>query len=143
MKLALAAFSCGIIFGLGLAISEMINPSRVIGFLDITGNWDLTLLLVMGSALAVTIVGFPLIIRRAHPLLTETFHLPTRADIDLSLLGGAVLFGIGWGIAGLCPGPAIAGLASLSPSIFMFVAAMIIGQFLGGKLQSMLAQQQR
>ena len=141
MKQTFAALVSGIVFGLGLAISEMNNPTRVIGFLDITGDWDFTLMLVMGGALVVTLIGFPLITRRSHPVFAEKFHLPTRNDIDASLLGGAALFGIGWGIAGLCPGPAIAGLASLSPSIFLFVAAMIVGQLIGGKLQGVIARQ--
>lgn len=131
MKISLAALVSGVIFGLGLAISEMINPTRVIGFLDITGQWDFTLALVMGSALAFTVVGFPLITKKAHPILAEKFTLPTKKTLDTPLITGAILFGIGWGLAGLCPGPAIAGLASLKPEIFMFVAAMIAGQFLG------------
>ena len=139
MKSAMAALFCGIVFGLGLSISEMINPARVIGFLDIAGEWDLTLMLVMGSALAVTVIGFPLITRKAHPLLAEKFSLPTKTSLDMPLLSGAVLFGIGWGLAGLCPGPAIAGLASLEPSIFLFVAAMVAGQFLGLRLEKMFA----
>ena len=122
MKLSLAALFSGIVFGLGLAISEMINPTRVIAFLDVTGDWDITLLLVMGSALVFTIIGFPLITRKAHPILTEKFTLPTKTTLDIPLISGAVLFGIGWGLAGLCPGPAIAGLASLDPNIFLFVA---------------------
>jgi uncharacterized membrane protein YedE/YeeE len=142
MKHSIAALVCGIVFGLGLAISEMINPARVIGFLDITGDWDFTLALVMGGALIVTVIGFPLITKRSHPIFAEKFHLPTRSDIDSSLLGGAALFGIGWGIAGLCPGPAIAGLASLNPSIFLFVGAMIVGQLIGGKIQPLLAAKQ-
>ncbi|MGJ8688081.1 MAG: DUF6691 family protein [Gammaproteobacteria bacterium] len=131
MKLSLAALLSGVVFGLGLAISEMINPARVTAFLDVTGDWDITLLLVMGSALAFTIIGFPLITRKAHPILAEKFTLPTKTTLDMPLISGAVLFGIGWGLAGLCPGPAIAGLASLDPSIFLFVAAMIVGQFVG------------
>lgn len=131
MKTTFAALISGIVFGLGLAISEMINPARVIGFLDVAGQWDLTLALVMGSALIFTIIGFPLITRKAHPLLAEKFTLPTKKTLDTPLVTGAVLFGIGWGLAGLCPGPAIAGLASLNPDIFLFVAAMIAGQFLG------------
>lgn len=139
MKLSLAALFSGIVFGLGLAISEMINPARVIAFLDVTGDWDITLLLVMGSALVFTIIGFPLITRKAHPILTEKFTLPTKTSLDIPLISGAVLFGIGWGLAGLCPGPAIAGLASLDPSIFVFVAAMIAGQFVGIGLEKKLS----
>ena len=140
MKTSLAALLSGIVFGLGLAISEMINPARVIGFLDISGQWDLTLMLVMGSALAFTLIGFPLITRKAHPILAEKFTLPTKKTLDLPLISGAVLFGIGWGLAGLCPGPAIAGLASLEPGIFLFVAAMIAGQFIGLQLEKALAR---
>ncbi|MCB1664947.1 MAG: YeeE/YedE family protein [Pseudomonadales bacterium] len=140
MKTSLAALLSGIVFGLGLSISEMINPARVIGFLDIAGQWDLTLMLVMGSALAFTLIGFPLITRKAHPVLAEKFTLPTKKTLDLPLISGAVLFGIGWGLAGLCPGPAIAGLASLEPGIFLFVAAMIAGQFIGIQLEKALAR---
>jgi uncharacterized membrane protein YedE/YeeE len=140
MKTSLAALFCGTVFGLGLAISEMINPTRVIGFLDIAGTWDMTLLLVMGSALIVTVIGFPLITRKAHPLLAEKFTLPTKTNLDFPLLSGAVLFGIGWGLAGLCPGPAIAGLASLDPAVFLFVAAMVAGQFIGLQLEKVLVK---
>ena len=135
MKISIAALICGIVFGLGLAVSEMINPARVIGFLDVTGQWDFTLALVMGSALVFTVVGFPLITKKAHPVLAEKFILPTKKTLDTPLISGAVLFGIGWGLAGLCPGPAIAGLASLNPDIFLFVAAMIAGQFIGLKIE--------
>ncbi len=138
MKNILAALGCGTLFGLGLSVSEMINPARVIGFLDIAGDWDLTLLLVMGSALAVTVIGFPLVTRRAKPMLAERFVLPTKTKIDSPLLSGAILFGIGWGLAGLCPGPALAGLASLSPQIGLFVAAMIAGQFIAIKAEPLI-----
>ncbi len=138
MKTTIAALLSGIIFGLGLAISEMINPARVLGFLDVTGQWDITLLLVMGSALLFTLIGFPLITRKAHPILAEKFTLPSKTSLDMPLLSGAVLFGIGWGLAGLCPGPAIAGLASADPSIALFVAAMIAGQFIGIRLERKL-----
>ena len=139
MKISIAALICGIVFGLGLAVSEMINPARVIGFLDVTGQWDFTLALVMGSALVFTVVGFPLITKKAHPVLAEKFILPTKKTLDTPLISGAVLFGIGWGLAGLCPGPAIAGLASLNPDIFLFVAAMIAGQFIGLKVEKEIA----
>ena len=138
MKTILAALACGIVFGLGLSISEMINPARVIGFLDVAGEWDLTLMLVMGGALVVTLIGFPLITRRPKPVLAERFVLPTTTKIDSPLLSGGILFGIGWGLAGLCPGPALAGLASLSPQIMLFVAAMIAGQFIAIKAEPLI-----
>ena len=94
MKTILAALACGIVFGLGLSISEMINPARVIGFLDVAGEWDLTLMLVMGGALVVTLIGFPLITRRPKPVLAERFVLPTKTKIDSPLLSGGILFGI-------------------------------------------------
>ena len=129
-----AAFASGIIFGLGLSISEMINPARVIGFLDITGRWDPTLMFVMGGALAVTTPAFALILRRGQPLLGGEFHLPTKRTIDRPLILGAALFGIGWGVGGLCPGPALAALASGSPAVVLFVVAMLAGHWLAGRI---------
>ena len=125
-----SAFLVGTLFGFGLAVSEMIDPARVIGFLDVTGRWDPTLLFVMGGALAVTLPCFPLILQRARPLLAEFFALPTQSKLDGSLIAGAIIFGIGWGIAGFCPGPALAALASGSPAVALFVVAMITGQWL-------------
>jgi uncharacterized protein len=130
MKAIISSFLIGSIFGFGLAISEMINPTRVIGFLDVTGQWDPTLLAVMGGALLITASLFPLILRRNRALLGERLVLPTKTKMDTPLILGAVIFGIGWGLAGLCPGPALAGLASASPSLAGFVIAMIGGQWL-------------
>ena len=124
-----AAFASGIIFGLGLSISEMINPARVIGFLDITGWWDPTLMFVMGGALAVTIPAFTLIMRRSQPLLDGEFVLPIKRAVDRPLILGAAIFGIGWGLGGFCPGPALAAIASGTPAVFLFVLSMIIGQW--------------
>ena len=140
MKIIVSAFVAGALFGLGLAISEMIDPARVIGFLDVAGQWDATLLLVMGGALAVTVPGFPLILSRPHPLLAAKFSLPTKNKIDGPLIGGAVIFGIGWGLAGFCPGPALAALASLSPTVASFVAAMIVGQWLASRVEARLSK---
>jgi len=131
-----SAFLVGTLFGFGLAVSEMIDPARVIGFLDVTGRWDPTLLFVMGGALAVTLPGFPLILRRARPLLAEFFALPTKSKLDGSLIVGAIIFGIGWGIAGFCPGPALAALASGSPAVALFVVAMIAGQWAASLLET-------
>lgn len=128
-----AAFATGLIFGLGLSISEMINPVRVIGFLDIAGRWDPTLIFVMGGALAITLPGYALILRRRRPLLDGEFYLPMKRAVDRPLILGAAIFGIGWGLGGFCPGPALAALASGSPAVFLFVLAMIAGQWLAGR----------
>lgn len=130
MAAIVSALIIGALFGFGLAVSEMIDPARVIGFLDVAGRWDPTLLFVMGGALAVTLPAFPLILRRARPLFGDFFALPTNSRLDGSLIAGAMIFGIGWGIAGFCPGPALAALASGSPSVALFVVAMIAGQWL-------------
>jgi uncharacterized membrane protein YedE/YeeE len=135
MSSMIAALISGIIFGLGLCVSEMVNPTRVIGFLDVFGSWDGTLLLVMFAAVAVTAIGFPFATKRVKPLLADRFVLPERSDIDTRLIAGSVIFGIGWGLAGLCPGPAIAGLVSMSPSILMFVVAMAGGQWIVSRFE--------
>lgn len=135
MKLALGAFVSGVLFGLGLALSQMINPARVVGFLDVAGAWDATLLLVMGGALAVATPLFALVLRRGTPLVAQAFRLPTKLGVDPALIGGAVLFGAGWGIAGLCPGPALAALVTASPTVVLFVISMLAGQWLAAKLR--------
>jgi uncharacterized protein len=117
----------GTLFGLGLAISGMVNPAKVIGFLDFAGDWDPTLALVFGGALLVAIPPFRLILKRPRPVLAEKFDLPTKKDVDARLLAGAAIFGIGWGLAGLCPGPAVTALASGLAPVFAFVAAMVAG----------------
>jgi uncharacterized membrane protein YedE/YeeE len=123
-------FASGLLFGLGLVVSQMINPAKVIGFLDLAGDWDPSLALVMATALAVTIPFFRLILKRKSPLFEANFSLPDKTDLDLRLISGAVLFGIGWGLAGLCPGPALVGLTSLDSSVLIFVAAMLGGMLL-------------
>ena len=127
---ALSIFAAGLLFGLGLMVSGMTNPSKVIGFLDVAGNWDPSLILVMVSSLGVCIPSFKLILRRQRPLFEDKFYLPTAKDLDSRLLGGAALFGIGWGIAGLCPGPAITALVTMNNSIVLFVIAMLGGMAL-------------
>lgn len=134
MTRVLAALLCGTVFGLGLAVSEMMDPLRVIGFLDVAGDWDPTLALVMGGALAVALPGFWLVLRRERPVLDERFWLPTRTELDRNLLGGAALFGVGWGLAGFCPGPALAALSSGELQVLWFVLAMLVGQYLAGLL---------
>lgn len=121
------AFAVGLLFGLGLVISQMVNPAKVLGFLDIFGNWDPSLAFVMGSALIVTAVGYRLTWRRSQPLLGDQFHLPTNTTIDRRLALGAILFGIGWGLVGLCPGPAIAAIAIGGGKALAFLGAMTVG----------------
>jgi uncharacterized membrane protein YedE/YeeE len=128
MQQVVAAIS-GVLFGAGLAISGMTNPAKVLAFLDVFGAWDPTLAFVMGGALAISTIGFALARRRSRPWLAEGFSLPTRTDLDPQLIGGAVLFGVGWGLVGLCPGPALANLGRGSAEITLFVAAMIAGVF--------------
>ena len=127
------ALITGVLFGFGLSLSEMINPARVIGFLDVAGKWDATLLFVMGGALLVTAPLYPLILRRARPLLDRQFFLPTKSTIEPPLILGAAIFGVGWGLGGICPGPALAALASGSSGVISFVIAMIAGQWLAGR----------
>lgn len=128
LSLLIAGFT-GILFGLGLSFSEMINPVRVLGFLDISGNWDPTLLFVMAGALIISIPGFQFARRLQRPVCANQFNAPTKTAIDKPLLGGAALFGIGWGLAGLCPGPAVVNLGTLNPMVFVFVASMAVGMW--------------
>lgn len=134
MRQVLAALLSGSVFGVGLAWSGMTDPARVLGFLDLAGDWDPTLLLVMAGALAVAAPAFRLVLGRPGPLLGGAFHLPGKTRIDAPLLTGAAIFGIGWGLAGLCPGPALAGLVTGSPQVVVFVLAMLAGQWLAGRL---------
>jgi len=117
----------GAFFGLGLAVSGMVDPAKVIGFLDVAGDWDPTLAFVMGGALLVTIPAFRLIFKRPRPVLAEDFELPTKKELDAQLLGGSALFGVGWGLSGFCPGPAVTALATGLTPVFAFVVAMLAG----------------
>jgi uncharacterized membrane protein YedE/YeeE len=123
----LASFLCGLIFGAGLLISGMTQPEKVLGFLDIFGAWDATLAFVMAGAVAVTSLGFALARRRGTPVLAAKLQWPTRSDIDAPLVLGAALFGAGWGLVGLCPGPALVNLAGFGLPIIVFVVAMAVG----------------
>lgn len=127
MPLVLVSFACGLIFGAGLLISGMTQTGKVLGFLDIFGAWDATLAFVMAGAVAVTSIGFALAKRRGAPMFAAQSLWPTRKDIDAPLVTGAVLFGIGWGLVGLCPGPALVNLAGLGLPVIVFVAAMAAG----------------
>lgn len=127
--LNIASFIAGLVFGVGLLISGMTEPSKVIGFLDIFGAWDATLAFVMAGAVAVSAIGFALARRRSAPVLASRFAWPVRSDIDAPLVIGSALFGVGWGLSGICPGPALVNLAGLSAPIIVFVATMVLGMF--------------
>jgi uncharacterized membrane protein YedE/YeeE len=127
MKIYLSSFVSGLIFAIGLGFSGMMDPIKVQGFLDLAGKWDPSLALVMGGAVTVTFLMFPLIFKRKAPLLGGTFNLPTSVKIDKPLIGGALLFGIGWAISGLCPGPALANVATLNIGVLAYVVAMTTG----------------
>src|SRR6267142_1513747 len=132
----IAPLFCGLIFGAGLLISGMVQPSKVLAFLDIFGAWDPSLAVVMMAALAVSIPGFMLARRRKGPILAMRTVLPTKPEIDRPLVFGSALFGMGWGLVGLCPGPALENLATLSPRVIVFVVAMVAGMVLRDLLQT-------
>ena len=123
----LAALVAGLTFGLGLALSGMLDPARVRGFLDIGGAWDPSLVFVLGGAVSVSALGYGLSRRLPRPALAQTFDLPTSRRIDAPLVLGAALFGIGWGLSGFCPGPAVAALSTGAAPVFVFVTAMLLG----------------
>jgi uncharacterized membrane protein YedE/YeeE len=122
-----AGLLCGLVFGLGLGWSQMVDPRKVLGFLDIAGAWDASLMFVMGAALLVTAIGFRWVLRHPAPRFGEHFHLGAARSIDAPLLGGAALFGIGWGLAGYCPGPVIASLGFGNAEALWFLPAMVAG----------------
>jgi uncharacterized membrane protein YedE/YeeE len=126
----IVALFAGTLFGLGLAVSGMMNPAKIIGFLDVAGNWDPTLAFVMGGALLITVPAFRQILNRPRPILADGFALPTNSVLNARLLGGAALFGVGWGLSGFCPGPAVAALVTGLTPVFAFVAAMMAGMVL-------------
>lgn len=127
---SVVAFVVGFVFALGLGLGGMTQPARVLAFLDAAGAWDPSLAFVMFGAVAVYGVAFPFVVRRGRPVFAASFGVPTRRDLDGRLLAGAALFGVGWGLAGLCPGPALTTLASGEPRAALFVAAMLIGMLL-------------
>ena len=123
----------GVLFGFGLAISSMINPAKIVGFLDITGNWDPSLAFVMGGAVFVTAVTFRVILNRPAPMFANKFELPSKVDLDGNLIFGAAIFGIGWAVAGLCPGPAISSIIFLDENLLIFISTLLLGSFIGKK----------
>jgi uncharacterized membrane protein YedE/YeeE len=125
-----SAFASGLVFGLGLIVSRMVDPGKVLAFLDIFGDWDPSLAFVMAGAVAVSALGSLVAARRGAPVLAARLEIPTRRDLDARLIGGAALFGVGWGLAGFCPGPALTALTFGPGEVFVFVAAMVAGMAL-------------
>ena len=132
----LATLLSGLLFGTGLTISGMVNPMKILNFLDISGPWDPTLIFVMGAGVVVTLLGYQIIFKRSAPLFATSFRLPTSQDIDVKLLGGAALFGLGWGLTGFCPGPAIASLVFGRMESITFVIAMAAGMIITKQIQN-------
>ncbi len=126
MKNSIALIT-GLIFGFGLALSHMIDPHKILNFLDVAGTWDPSLALVLGGALAITLPAFQFILRNPKPLLHAQFHLPVQTKLDRRLIGGAAIFGVGWGLAGYCPGPGIAALVLGIWHPVIFILALIAG----------------
>jgi uncharacterized protein len=127
MKQILVALISGIIFGIGLSLSQMTNPDKVLNFLDIAGTWDPSLIFVMLGALAVTFTSFRFILKRPNPVFDEKFYLATKKEIDKPLVIGASIFGVGWGIAGYCPGPVVAGIGNGNTEAVIMVLAIYLG----------------
>ena len=138
VRSALGALA-GLVFGIGLVVSGMSNPAKVLNFLDVLGPWDPSLAFVMGGATLTAFVGYRLVRRRARPLAMEAFDLPSSTTIDMPLLTGSALFGVGWGIGGFCPGPAWTALALLSPGALVFVPMMLLGLWLGDRAKRLPA----
>jgi uncharacterized membrane protein YedE/YeeE len=130
MKNNVAALVVGILFAIGLGIAGMTRPEKVFGFLDVFGNWDASLIFVMAGAVIVHFIAFRFIVRRKSPLFSPQWHLPTKNEITFSLIAGSFLFGVGWALAGYCPGPALTSLASFQSRPFIFFVSMIFGMFL-------------
>ena len=127
MKNSLAAFFVGVIFALGLGISGMLQPQKVIGFLDLFGQWDPSLIFVMAGAIVVHFFTYKWIRQKKSPLFSTQWHVPTNREITPALGIGSLIFGIGWGLSGFCPGPAITSLVTLNSNVLMFVASMLVG----------------
>jgi uncharacterized membrane protein YedE/YeeE len=127
VKLGVPAYVAGLIFSVGLGLSGMTRPSKVIGFLDFSGKWDPSLLVVMASAVGVYGMGYHLVVRRARPLLDDRFYIPPRGRLDPTALIGGAIFGVGWGLGGYCPGPALVSIATGAAPVLLFVAAMALG----------------
>ena len=130
MKRIVAAFLAGAVFGLGLVLGRMSDPNVVLGFLDVAGDFDPSLLFVMAGAVGTTVIAFRFVLRRERPLFDADFHLPTAKVVDARLVGGAALFGVGWGLSGYCPGPLLVGVAGGASTALLFLPAMLIGSWM-------------
>ncbi|MDA3914693.1 YeeE/YedE family protein [Oleiagrimonas sp.] len=133
MKILIMALLSGLLFGVGLTLGGMTQPKVVLGFLNVFGHWNPRLVLVMGGAVLTTAIGYRWVGKKRKPLLAEAFHWPTRKDIEWRLLGGAALFGMGWGMAGYCPGPALVSIGGGQPDLWAFVVAMAGGWWLAAQ----------
>jgi len=140
MKLPIA-YLIGLIFGVGISLSGMANPAKVLNFFDLAGTWDPSLAFVMGGAVLVTFVGYRWVLNRPKPLFEAHFGLPTRTDIDLRLVSGAVIFGIGWGIAGFCPGGALPALGTGNSMVILFVVSLLVGIVVTSLLDNVLRKE--
>lgn len=132
-----STYLIGVIFGVGISVSGMANPAKVLNFFDIAGSWDPSLAFVMGGAVVVAFLGYKIVLRRPAPVFDAKFHLPDNPRIDARLLGGSALFGIGWGIAGFCPGGALPALGTGQINVVIFVAALIAGIFAAKAMMSL------
>lgn len=132
----IVAYIIGLVFGTGIALSGMANPAKVLNFFDIAGSWDPSLVFVMGGALITTFIGYRLVLDRSAPVLAKAFQVPAIRTIDARLLGGSAVFGVGWGIAGFCPGGALPALGTGRWEVFAFAAAVVVGIYIARFLQS-------
>jgi len=132
----------GLIFGVGISMSGMANPAKVINFFDIAGTWDPSLAFVMGGAVVVAFIGYRFVLRRERPVYEPAFDIPTRRDVDARLIGGSAIFGIGWGISGFCPGGALPALGTLDPNVLIFTLALMAGIFAARSLMRLTVQRQ-
>jgi uncharacterized membrane protein YedE/YeeE len=138
-----SVFLAGLLFAVGLGVSGMTLPQKVKGFLDVAGDWDASLALVMVGSAGVYLVLHPLVLKLAHPLFDLSFHLPGRQDIDQPLVIGAALFGVGWGLVGFCPGPALTALVAGSPKVLIFFLSMVVGMYAYGTLNVIARMSER
>lgn len=135
-----SGFLAGLLFGIGLAASGMTDTAKVIGFLRVFSNWDPDLMYVMGAAVVTTLIGFRIVLKRSSPVFDRRFYLPSKSELDLKLVFGAVLFGVGWGLYGYCPGPAIASLIYIEPATLIFTATMLSGMFFMDRLSKIVGR---